>query len=74
MFVDEDHDGVMDDLNHDGRHTIADARVLAGIVRGVEARARAREAGRRRRHYGPATGHGPFMHVDVRGFHAEWSS
>ena len=74
VFVDEDHDGVMDDLNHDGRHTIADARVLAGIVRGVEREPEHEKLVGGVGTYGPATGHGPFMHVDVRGFHAEWSS
>jgi len=75
VFVDEDHDGIMDDLNHDGRHTIADAKVLGAIVNQKEADA-PEFAGLigGLGTYAPTTGHGPFMHVDVRGFQVEWGS
>jgi len=72
IFVDADGDGVMDDLNHDGRHTEADSRVLAGIVTRLEGEASHLVGGHGT--YGPTSEHGPFTHVDVRGFAVEWSA
>lgn len=70
VYVDNDGDGRMDDLNRDGRVSIADARLLAAVVDQVEQR------------HGDLTGgvgiyaansvHGPFVHVDVRGTRARW--
>ena len=74
VFVDEDGDGVMDDLNHDGRSDFRDMRILAELADEID--------------HGPHEGetnvvgglgvyrstenHGPFVHVDVRGFIARW--
>lgn len=68
VFVDEDGDGYMDDLNGDGRITIGDAEVLFRIADAID-----REDGGN-----PLTGglwkyprthtHPPFVHVDTRGF------
>lgn len=70
IYVDADGNGSMDDLDGDGRVTIADARWLAGVADRVE------------RAYPAITGgigiyranavHGPFVHVDVRGTAARW--
>jgi hypothetical protein len=70
VFVDNDGDGGMDDLNGDGRVNTGDARYLAQVVEQVE-----------RRHpkltggvgvYPATSAHGPFVHVDVRGTPARW--
>ena len=70
VFVDNDGDGRMDDLNHDGRVDYRDARVILDAVDRVE-----------RAHsvlmggvgvYSATESHGPFAHVDVRGWHARW--
>ena len=72
VFVDADGDGVMDDLNHDGRHTLADAQVLQALVREtVEAEPASFAGGLGI--YPPTHEHGPFVHVDVRGFDVEWA-
>jgi hypothetical protein len=74
VFVDESpRDGVMDDIDGDGRVTVADARHLAGMVENL-ARTDAWEPyvgglGI----YGTTSTHGPFIHVDTRGFRARWA-
>jgi uncharacterized protein YcbK (DUF882 family) len=70
IFIDSDHDGVMDDLDHDGRHTIADARVVGRAVDRVEAAHPELIGGAGV--YPAAPGHGPFIHIDSRGYRARW--
>lgn len=70
VFVDENGDGMMDDLNGDGRTTVADARVLFQVAESVEA-AHPDLIGGLSPY--PSNGvHGPFVHVDTRGFKARW--
>lgn len=70
VFVDNDGDGRMDDLNRDGRIDYRDAQVILNAVEQVE-----------RLHgdlvggvgvYRATRAHGPFAHVDVRGNRARW--
>jgi hypothetical protein len=70
VFVDDDGDGRMDDLNRDGRVNYRDAQVILDAAEKVE-----------RRHpdvaggvgvYKATASHGPFAHVDVRGYRARW--
>lgn len=70
VFVDNDGDGRMDDLNGDGRVDYRDAQVILDAVERVE-----------RSHpdvvggvgvYRATSSHGPFAHVDVRGYRARW--
>ena len=70
IYIDNDGNGSMDDLNGDGRVNIGDARVIQDAVDRVE-----------RNHprlvggvgvYPAAPGHGPFTHIDTRGFRARW--
>jgi hypothetical protein len=70
FFIDNDRDGRMDDLNGDGRVTVADARVLADAAEAVE-----------RAHptliggigiYAPTGAHSGFVHLDTRGYRARW--
>ena len=70
VFVDNDGDGHMDDLNRDGRVDYRDARVILDAAERVE-----------RVHptltggvgvYRATEAHGPFAHVDVRGWRARW--
>jgi uncharacterized protein YcbK (DUF882 family) len=70
IYVDGDGDGRMDDLNGDGKVTVADAKYLAAIADQVEGEHPELTGG-----IGiyRATGvHGPFVHVDTRGFVARW--
>ena len=70
IFIDNDGNGWMDDLNRDGKVNMRDAEVILAAVDRVE-----------REHPGliggagvyPAeSGHGPFIHIDVRGYRARW--
>jgi hypothetical protein len=70
VFVDNDGDGRMDDLNRDGRVDSRDARLIVAAAEKVE-----------RRHsdliggagvYKATKAHGPFAHIDVRGRLARW--
>jgi uncharacterized protein YcbK (DUF882 family) len=70
VYIDSNGDGVMDDLNHDGRTTIADSRVVQEAVDRVE-KAHPELVGGTGV-YPAAAGHGPFIHIDTRGYRARW--
>jgi hypothetical protein len=70
IFVDEDGDGRMDDLDGDGKITIQDARVLLAVADGVEASHPELAGGLSA--YAGNSEHGPFVHVDTRGTKARW--
>ena len=65
IFIDEDHDGRMDDLNGDGRSDYRDAELLYTLFEAAGV-----EGGMGK--YRPTEGHGPFVHVDVRDRRARW--
>ncbi|MEJ7812725.1 MAG: hypothetical protein WKG32_20090 [Gemmatimonadaceae bacterium] len=70
IYIDNDGDGHMDDLDRDGRVTVRDARVIEAAVDRVE-RAQASLVGGCGVYVGnPA--HGPFVHIDTRGYRARW--
>jgi uncharacterized protein YcbK (DUF882 family) len=71
VYPDDDGNGVLDDLNGDGRVDLADAKILADAAEAVE-----------REHPSLVGGigiypanriHGPFVHIDVRGKRARWN-
>jgi hypothetical protein len=72
IYVDEDGNGRMDDLDGNGRVNLDDARALAVVIDSVSDKW----------WYQPFVGglglyrgnaaHGPFIHVDVRGWRATW--
>jgi uncharacterized protein YcbK (DUF882 family) len=70
IYIDSNHDGVMDDLNHDGRIDIADSRVISAAVDRVEAAHPELVGGAGV--YPAESGHGPFIHIDSRGYRARW--
>lgn len=70
VFVDNDRDGRMDDLNGDGRVNIRDADVIVRAAERVEQRIPALVGGIGR--YKGTSAHGPFVHIDVRGKRARW--
>jgi hypothetical protein len=70
VFVDNDQNGRMDDLNHDGKVDHRDARVILDAVERVERRHPALAGGVGV--YRATAAHGPFAHVDVRGWRARW--
>ncbi len=72
IFVDADGDGLMDDLNGDGRRNMDDIRLFYDIVEAVKARPEnARLVGGVGK-YKKTSRHGGFVHVDTRGYKARW--
>jgi uncharacterized protein YcbK (DUF882 family) len=70
IFVDMNGDGIMDDLNGDGRSDIRDALYLARVIDRVEARYPDLVGGVGV--YRRTSLHGGFVHVDARGEYARW--
>jgi uncharacterized protein YcbK (DUF882 family) len=71
IFIDNDGNGVMDDLNKDGKVDTRDARVIEEAVNRVE-RAKPGLIGGAGV-YIACCGHGPFIHIDTRGYRARWT-
>jgi hypothetical protein len=71
IYIDSNGDGQMDDLDHDGRITIGDSKVISAAVDRVEAAHPEFIGGAGV--YTAAPGHGPFIHIDTRGYRARWS-
>jgi hypothetical protein len=70
IYIDNDGNGVMDDLNRDGRVDINDARVILAAEDRVETEHPELIGGGGL--YRSAAGHGPFIHIDTRGYRARW--
>jgi uncharacterized protein YcbK (DUF882 family) len=70
IYIDNDGNSTMDDLNRDGRVNIRDAQVILGSVDRVEREYPALVGGAGQ--YPAGSGHGPFIHIDTRGFRARW--
>ena len=70
IFIDNDGNGWMDDLNRDGKVDIKDAEVIQAAVDRVEQEHPNLVGGSGV--YVATSGHGPFIHIDVRGYRARW--
>lgn len=70
VFVDNNRDGRMDDLNADGRVDAKDAAVISAAVDRIEAQHPSLTGGVGL--YRSTRSHGPFAHIDVRGSRARW--
>lgn len=70
VWVDNDQNWYMDDLNGDGRRNTQDARVMLRAIEQVEAKYPDLVGGAGI--YSDNGAHGPFIHVDVRGQRARW--
>lgn len=73
IYVDEDGDGAMDDLDGNGRLELADAIWLKDLIADLlpATETAAMPAGGLAV-YGATAAHGPFVHVDARGYSARW--
>lgn len=72
LYVDVDGDGRMDDLTGDGRATLRDAGVLHALVEAMDGDPALRTLLGGLGAYGTTPTHGPFIHVDTRGYRARW--
>jgi hypothetical protein len=72
VFIDRDGDGVMDDLNHDGKVDKADAMALHDLFAQIEKTPQVAPYAGGIGVYEATPAHGPYVHVDARGFTARW--
>jgi Peptidase M15 len=73
IFIDDSPpDGMMDDLNRDGKIDYHDALWLYHLIDGLSAKEDYRIFIGGLGWYKKNHAHGPFVHVDVRGFRARW--
>ena len=70
IAVDNDYNGIMDDLNGDGRINLDDARIIGQAVDRVERKYPGLVGGMH--YYPPTGGHRGMVHIDTRGFRARW--
>jgi hypothetical protein len=75
IYLDESpRDGSMDDLNRDGRIDFRDAAVLYEIIDNMYGQSWYQRFLGGLGRYRTTRKHGPFVHVDVRGFRARWGT
>ncbi len=73
IFIDEDpRDDIMDDLNGDGSIDYKDAGIIYDIIDGMYGRPTYEPFTGGLGRYRRTNSHGPFVHVDVRGFRVRW--
>jgi hypothetical protein len=72
IFVDNDGDGRMDDLNRDGRVDVTDAGMLLRLVEQMDGSADTEHLIGGLGQYPTTSNHGPFIHVDTREYRARW--
>jgi len=70
IAVDNDRNGIMDDLNGDGTINLKDARVIGEAVDRVEKKYPEMVGGMH--YYPPTGGHRGMVHIDTRGNRARW--
>jgi hypothetical protein len=70
--VDDDGDGTMDDLNGDGKSNLDDARALGRVIEELSDKSWYQPFEGGLGLYRATRAHGPFVHVDVRGYPARW--
>jgi hypothetical protein len=72
IYIDEDGDGIMDDLNRDGVLDRQDAAALYDFIDRMLTRPDWTDFHGGLGEYGSTSAHGPFVHVDERGWNARW--
>lgn len=72
IYIDNDQDGVMDDLDGDGRITRDDAVALASLAGELAEADPTNWPNGGIGIYNANAVHGPFVHIDARGYRARW--
>ena len=72
IFVDSDGDGQMDDINRDGRVNQRDAALLLAVAEEIDDSADWGWLKGGAGVYRANSAHGPFLHIDTRGYVARW--
>ena len=74
IYIDVDGDGYMDDLNRDGSIDYHDAHLIYEVVDGLHGKPWYVPFVGGLGRYKRTSSHGPFVHVDTRGFRARWGT
>ena len=72
IYIDVDGDEVMDDLNGDGQLDRRDAAALFDLIESLADQPHFADLAGGLGEYAPNAWHGPFVHVDERGWNAQW--
>lgn len=74
FYIDEHpEDGQMDDVNQDGEINIKDAQYLLQLIKVLSHKKEYRGFEGGLAAYKKNSAHGPFLHIDVRGYEASWN-
>lgn len=73
LFVDSNADGKIDDLDKDGEITLEDIKLLHEAVRNVTSRSLYKDLVGGLGLYDVKSYRNPFLHVDTRGYKADWT-
>lgn len=74
IYIDQNRDGKMDDIDRDGRVDTGDARFILRVAEAID---NSREWGWMKGGagvYHANSAHGPYIHVDARGYIARWGA
>jgi hypothetical protein len=74
IYIDENGDGNMDDVNRDGRVDTGDARFLLRVAEKIDKSAEWGWLKGGAGVYHANSAHGPYIHVDARGYVARWGA
>ncbi len=74
IYIDQDRNGAMDDVNHDGRVDTSDARFLLRVAEQIDESAEWGWLKGGAGVYHANAAHGPYIHVDARGYVARWGA
>lgn len=74
IYIDEDGDGSMDDIDGDGRVDTRDAQLILRVAEQIDASAEWGWLKGGAGVYRANSAHGPYIHVDTRGFVARWGA
>jgi hypothetical protein len=72
IFIDTKHRGRMDDINHDGRVDAGDAKFLFYVAEAIDNSKEWSWLKGGAGVYHATSAHGPYLHVDARGYVARW--
>ncbi|HEX2835543.1 MAG TPA: D-Ala-D-Ala carboxypeptidase family metallohydrolase [Thermoanaerobaculia bacterium] len=74
IYIDMDRDGSMDDVNRDGRIDTADARFILRVAERIDESPEWNWLKGGAGVYHANTAHGPYIHIDARGYVARWGA
>ena len=74
IYIDQNGDGRMDDVNRDGRVNTGDARFLLRVAEKIDDSAEWGWLKGGAGVYDANSAHGPYLHVDARGYVARWGN